>query len=432
MRTNKRFPLVIVVFMIVLAATFIAIPNSPADNAMLDTDKRSIVELDQNYDSAMADLAAAGNYNGLPIGEIKSYPADGAKSIAILLPQNHKYPGTEASDAKNDSAEVTQKQIYQILGFLVDRYGIEFVMAEGDLTGEVPADKIANLSEKIQLRQRFSQLVDQAKSRMNSNTDPAIKEKFAAAAEKTLSQVDREIILAGAPYVLKAENKKFSLLGTENKDTYEKCAQVVRNYTYQQDRLSECQQSGNKLAQTNNQIATGGSDIASILSKLAGKSASAAGISDMLSNILSGNRFPTVLNAVAKIATANNDTELTGVIDELSSTYSEMQAPNEKVSELNSLPARAQNPYQGISDIDQLNGMIDDSEQKIQELVIDKRNVETAANFAQAVNSRGEKVGVIQYGAGHEEGLVRELNKLAITVVVVKPKEVSRREQAGE
>ena len=122
--------------------------------------------------AAIATDASA--YGDLPVGEVTAHEVARPIGTAILIPQNHQYPGSKAADAQNDSAEKTQKEIYEVLKRLHQENGVDFMMAEGDLTGDVPAAKITELTEKIALRDEFAGKIKKLKEQIQSPQNPPI------------------------------------------------------------------------------------------------------------------------------------------------------------------------------------------------------------------------------------------------------------------
>jgi hypothetical protein len=45
--------------------------------------------------------------------------------------------------------------------------------------------------------------------------------------------------------------------------------------------------------------------------------------------------------------------------------------------------------------------------------------------MATLLKDQKEKIGILQFGAGHEEGLIDEFNKIGITVITVTPDRVN-------
>jgi len=263
----------------------------------------------------------------LPIGSVYSSNVENSKGTAVLFPQTHRYPGTEPNDPVNNNAQIAQEQIYKIMSYLARNEGIDFMMAEGDLYGPVPEDKIDQLSQKIALRDRLA---------------PSLGKGFLYGLTQLL---EREIALAGAPYQLKARDKDLILYGAENEATYNYSADIVRNYVYLNDRR--------------NQLENGTPQYNSIASRMANPSQT-------------------------------------------------------------SIPSRTNNPYLDINSLDQINSLIKQNEGKMNDVVLNQRNRETAQNFAKALSEENKNAGIIEFGAEHEKGLVQELNKAGISVIVIK------------
>ncbi|MDP3697792.1 MAG: hypothetical protein Q8R55_07335 [Candidatus Taylorbacteria bacterium] len=67
-------------------------------------------------------------------------------------------------------------------------------------------------------------------------------------------------------------------------------------------------------------------------------------------------------------------------------------------------------------------------EKKIQDVVVDRRNKEAAKNFARTLQETDKRIGIIQFGAGHTAGLIKELNRQGISVIVVTTDEAAKRQ----
>jgi nucleoside-diphosphate-sugar epimerase len=57
---------------------------------------------------------------------------------------------------------------------------------------------------------------------------------------------------------------------------------------------------------------------------------------------------------------------------------------------------------------------------------IDNLSMGSRENFADAMKEKGIKAGVLQFGAGHKDGLIKELNKRGISVIVITPLELAK------
>lgn len=260
--------------------------------------------------------------SSLPVASTYASNVDNPKGTAILIPQIHRYPGSNVTDPLNDNAESAQKEAYQIMSYLTQNDNINLIMAEGDLYGPVSQEKINNLAQEINLRNLLAQF------------------NFTS----LVNLLDRDIFLAGAPYILKAKNNDINLYGGETESVYNESANIVRNYVYLTDRKTQLE----------NGIRT----------------------------------------TTSPLALKSNT----------------------------SLPSRENNPYESINSVSQIDSLIQQSENQIQNVVVDERNKEAAKNFAKALQENKETTGIIQFGEGHEEGLVKELNNAGISVIVIKSK----------
>ncbi|OGZ29214.1 MAG: hypothetical protein A2427_02960 [Candidatus Nealsonbacteria bacterium RIFOXYC1_FULL_40_7] len=216
---------------------------------------------------------------------------------------------------------------------------------------------------------------------------------FSKSADAYLSLLDREITLAGAASMLKAKNEHVCLYGSEVKKTQDESAEIVRNYIYLEDRKDQL---------------SGNSSKNSALSALQ----IIGGFQDTPEKSLE--------NDIHLMLSCPNFT-LRQEAGELEQMYGKIEGlrSNKTVS---SNPKRTDNPYKNIYSIDKIDLLLSETESDINNVVVVKRNKETAENFARALKENDLNEGIIQFGAGHEEGLVEELNKLGISVITVKVK----------
>jgi len=405
-------------------------------------------------------------YDNLPVGDITVHDADNAWGTVIYLPQNHRYPGTAVSDDVNDSAELTQQEIHSILSYLYDQTGISFMMAEGELYGPVAQEEIDTLARKIELRDTLKTEINgiqQAAS--EGQLDANLVAGLSDQADKAIAALDREIYLRGALHMFKAEQGgQVTLYGTENSDTLADCTTIVRNYIYEQDQLAQCNTasggstgSGLALNSINGSLAEKVSALKSRLQSLGGNGAvlgqlnnffytedqepQLGGLMDMnnIGSLLSlFNQDPlqslsATLGTLETVAQSGSNSDLAAKLSAAADTcqslievHTEEQAPAATTA---SAPSRQDNPYSNITDTDKLENMISDSEQEIQDKVIDQRNREAADNFARALKEQNQTAGFLEFGAGHEDGLIPELNKQGLTVIEIQSKEVVRRQE---
>lgn len=382
---------------------------------------KSLSHFNDHAKAAPINLANSQTYQGLPVGEVKTYQTANAWGSAVFIPQYHKNPGSNPFDKQNDSAAVAQEQIYTILSFLTEKAGLNLVVVEGELAGEVPAEKIAALAQKSEAYKLCVSLLNSLKNELAKNSlDSRAEQQLFQKLDKELASAQREMILEGAPIKLSADGKKITLRGSEDSQTREQAKVLVRDYIYLQDRLGELQNPSQK-----NQVATrplnssydqllslllSGKDKDSTTEQFTELEEKAAGKGkEQLKNLLSQTRR-------AFSALGGSAAEQSGAINLGLLSQTGGQAPS-----------REDNPYQNITSVTQLKKLLSQSEAKIDEVVVKRRNTETAQNFAEALKMEKVNTGILQFGAGHEEGLIAELQKQGLSVIVIKPQEVVKR-----
>ncbi|MCL5666566.1 MAG: hypothetical protein M1383_02250 [Patescibacteria group bacterium] len=367
----------------------------------------------------VAKLSQIGDYSGLPVSKVDYFPVDNAQGTAILLPQFHRDPTTTSTqDPLNDNAQANQEQTLPILRAL-DQNGVSLIMVEGDLAGPVPQDKIDSLKTEIAARDKFETDWKNFKGQLQgSSLNPSVVSSLQASMDQQASAVDRDIIVKyGAPYVLKAEGSDSILVGAEDQATLDKCTDIIRNYVYLQDRLNQVQQGQQPASMPSASIGAANPNIQSLIQQLMG----------------STNTPAAQLAALQYQVNQKGDTSLSqslqGLEQDLSNVQNSMQAATAAAvsssAGSSTAPSRANNPYSNISDPAVLQNMLNQSQQDINQWVIGERNKEAAQNFAQALKTYGKSVGAIQFGAGHEDGLVSELNKQNLNVIVITTNEVA-------
>lgn len=271
-------------------------------------------------------------YKDLPVGDLDVHEADNSWATVVFFPQYHKAPGSSVKNKKNDKAEVTQNEIYEIIKSIMNRVPIKLVMVEGKLKGEVPKVEKEKVKKKIE---DLKKLKDKPKN------------------DKKVTEKKRELSLVGAPIKLWAEGKEMILVGSENKKTLDESREIVKEHLYLQEQLS-------------------------------------------------------------------------GKTSGLEKSFSDETV--KKLKKLKDLKAKMKDKKKSgkTENKENLKEKMKKNEEKIQDVIIDKRNKETAENFAQALKKYDENAGILEFGAGHEAGLIKEFNRLGIDVIVIKTTEVER------
>lgn len=378
--------------------------------------------------------------------QVQSYPVQNSKGTVILIPQLHLYPGSSPSDKTNDNAVVAQNQIAQIITDLNKKYGVNMVMVEGELAGPVSDQKINDEKDKINEIQSLTQDISQLqKDAPADNLNSGLIDSTVKSLQDQVSQAQRAVVLFGAPFELKAQGMNLDLYGAETKSTYDASANLVRQYLYLQDRINQLQQSPAGLSSNGlgslgvgSNLGSGGSIQNMILQMLTAKQRSigtgnnsdSQGIYQMLSQYMgSGNSLQKSLAYLSSSASQQNDSSLANLVSSISGTLTDLQKPI--VPPNTNAPSRADNPYANITNVNTLQQMLKDTENKMNDLVLNQRSLEATKNFAAALKDGHASAGILTFGAGHEDSLVKDFNNEGISVIVITPQEVAASAQAS-
>lgn len=382
-------------------------PDPPEKNTLIQS--RPSVNQTTRVDGILLEtIANPRTYSGLPVESSTLYNTTSSRGVAILIPQSHRYPGSEVEDSINDTAMVVQNNIYKLLSFLTHTFSITTIMAEGDPYGPVDPAKLSRIAEQNQSDVILGSSVQALQSEV------AKDERLMRFSKDLVNQstavhnsTSRALILEGAPYKLKAEGANITLYGSENMETVEEGKLVVRDYIYLQDRLAALSQEteAEQLAPQN--------DLASIQALM-----------NILSPAQPTDRLLKTLNSLERVLTTNPKDTVQSLISSTRQSLERMtealKAPNNQQEEI--APSRSNNPYANETNRTALEEKRQVLEAKITDVVVNKRNEETAEHFSQMLEAERTQIAILQYGAGHEAGLVEELQERAISVVVIRPK----------
>jgi hypothetical protein len=342
---------------------------------------------------SLGDIKRLANPN---IGKVDYYPIQNSKGTVILIPQQHQNPGTDPSDPINDLAVATQKEIYGILKDLTGKLNINVVMAEGDMFGAVPDNKIKYLTNLISLHARLASSIDALQKDGDPITDQLLNDL------RTYERsIEREITLTGAPYDLKAEGNSLVIYGIENKNTFDRSATLVRNYVYLLDRKQQL------TSGTKNQMGAGLTK--AIVYPPTQSLDPAAAIIQKISF------FPSFILTKATNAALSDIGGVLSKIQQLKAVQNTNAA---------ALPSRSANPYSSLTSAAEVDKLIEQNNADIQKTIIDQRNIDTADNCLQVLTEKNTPSLILQLGAGHEEGIVKDLNAKGLSVIVITPRSV--------
>jgi len=347
------------------------------------------------------------------VGRVEEHSVSDPAGQAILVLQKHQHPGSDSGDKINDAARQTQEQILDIVSTLHNKKGVDIIMNEGIVYGQGAQEKMNEVSREIELRNKFASALDKLKGAESSSL--GIMDSLAQSGKEFLDRMDRAIILEGAPYVLKAQEKDddLRLYGAENRETRQKSAQIVRKYVYLQD------------AQNRN----GGSS--GILEMLSRKKSAELGQSFSLKSLLEAQSsrgasgMEQELKLARRLCSFLGSKEAEEAIMNLNRVYEKINnfKSGNGDQEEKDLPSRSDNPYLSRSP-QELQELMAETERQMEDWVIEQRNVDTAENFLRVIKQSKEDAGIIQFGAGHKEGLIQELKKRNISVTVITPSRV--------
>lgn len=380
----------------------------------------------------------------LPIASVEIASDADDQGVVVFLPQYHRYPGSKVEDKRNDPGFAAQQELYAILKQTVEDAGIDTVFVEGEYVGAVADTNRDELSQRIVDLKTFEGQLAQAKTVLGPYMSPEDLERLLAQAEATADHARRGIVLEGGPEKLWAEGADIVLYGTENAETREASAELVRQHVYLQDRMRQMTKTGSRYGSASQLFELFSDDLRTVLLQrlLSRQDTPGVSSSDQLHQLLTrlgyGAQESSPAQALSMLeevkAGLPADSAEAGVFVETfkGSWEALLHEPRVNSGTTSKIPARTDNPYQHIEDKDELRRLMQDNERQIEEVVVERRNGETAETVAQTMRDQGEEVVVLQFGAGHEDGLVQALRAQNLSVVTVTPQVVAEGRQVRE
>lgn len=345
--------------------------------------------------------------SALPLTSATLHEVKNPRGIALYIPQVHQNPGSQAADRVNDDAALAQTEIASILRYLTDLEGVRLVMAEGDVYGPVSAKTLDDLRQRREAREELVQETGKLEallSRHASPVDEAEARHLLLRLKEAIADADRELLLHGAPYLLKAEGSRFMLYGAETAETFAKSAELVRNNIFLADRLAEV--GGNRP------LAALGRSTQNFQIRPPTRDGREASLAEELESF-------------RREAAAGGADDVAVLCDTIRETLQKLTAPLPQRGGAGEPPLRSANPYREIQNASLLRLLLAKSNREIESTVVDQRNRDTAENFARALEAEHETVGIVAFGAGHESGLVPALMEQGLSVIVVTPQAVA-------
>lgn len=396
-------PIVVFSFLSLVALGLVVYGINPKIN--LGLSNNSIPSLLSRPKAQTINLTSIESYKNLPVAKVLTNNVDDAWGTVIFLPQYHKSSVNKSNDNINNIAAQTQKELYQILNYLVNNAGIDFTMIEGNLFGEVPTLQIAKLADKIEKRNQLLALYEKLKKALNKNSvNPSLEKELLETINATIARVDKDIILSGAPRKLKAEGNNIILYGAEDKQLHEKGLEIFQDYSYLSERVKQ------------------------LSSKNKPQKKETSKITKLVFN--KSSEF-TEFNTLELQAQSQGKYEIVALLKQAEQALNAITGNDSKIQKISSSKKasskeedKEKNPYQNITNEKELRKKLADAQKGMQEVIINERNVQTAKNFADALRKENKSIGVLQFGAGHEKGLINELNRQGLSVITIKPQEV--------
>lgn len=375
-------------------------------------------------------LSDVSTFNNLPVASVESYPVAQPKGTVILIPQTHLNPASSPSDPINNNAQVAQDQISQIEQFLVTKGKVPMIMVEGETTGVVPQSHLTPLVNEIKSRDEFLTQYTKLKADLAKN-NVANADQLLSPIENDLNTVNRDILLKGAAQNIKVKDNNVILVGAENAATLNEAKPLVRDYVYIQDRISSIQAQQNPAATNPN----GAAPAVGAQTLQQTTPTSPGSLQTLLATLLPQLMKPSAstsfrfLSQVEQQAPSISEdvTKTQASFNAMHDAYTTAQQPVQSTNQSPTpQPTRADNPYNSITDLSTLQNMLTTSEAKLEKVVVDQRNQEIAQNLAQTLTQFNTKQAILQLGAGHKDGIVQQLNKQNLSVIVVTPTEVAQ------
>ncbi|MDO8425723.1 MAG: hypothetical protein Q7T01_04420 [bacterium] len=340
--------------------------------------------------------------------------------IVVVLLQRHQSPGTDADNAVNDVAAITQRELAAIMRDLVETYGISNVLVEGQQVG---ATHVARTERALaDVRREAAQLTALDATVRVMSASPAVPSALRAAlttsADAFRADADRALLLRGAAFSAYAQGTELAVMGAETPATYEQSAAIVVDYMHLTARLAELASPAKRARQriTRDNSSSG---IAALRGMMDAAFHAPASSREAVPQL------PDVLQRIAAQTTDPQIREHVRRAQDMLAQYARRPANERAASADTRRPSLARNPYARSSDARALTQRLDRVEVAMERTVVAQRNADAATNFHAMLDAADATVGMLQFGAGHEEGLVAELLARGMIVLAVTPKSIA-------
>lgn len=402
---QRKIPAIVTACLLLGIFLTIGIVKSP-DRSIAGTNLGKIISASVNSNTP--------DTKNLNFKNVQRFEVPNAKSTVVYIPQLHKEPTSNASDATNDKALMVQKEIAGMLETLVKDNHIKYVMDETDLYGPMPQDKVQNVkagfSDIDKVRADVRTVIDHYhKDGGSVETADAVQKS----ADQKINSFERNIYLTGGAAVLAAKDSNAHVYGSQNPATINEAKVELQNIMYMEQRISYLE------PQDSNTNTTGSSG----MSLSSNSQSSVASILSMLGNSNSGSSGSSI-QPIIDFAKKNNDT---GLMDDVNKTMTDSEVFTSGRSYETALSVDASttqvpaNPYQNETNLPKLKQEYQTAYDKFMKLAKDQRSQEVSNNIDRMMQENGQDTSVLVFGMQHKDQLVSALNKKGINVIVITP-----------
>jgi hypothetical protein len=288
---------------------------------------------------------------------VQKFEVANPKATVVYFPQIHKDPTTQPSDPKNNQASVAQKEIYNDLEKLNNKYGVSYVMDETDLYGPMPADKVTKIKNGFADIQTFQDSVNKtADHYLADGGSPDVANKFKDDASKAIAAYERNLYLTGSAAVLAAKEPKAHVYGSQVESTLNESKKELEDMVYLEQRINQLQ----GATASNPLMRSGGITMEQLSSALSNRNSSS----------LNSNMFGSISN----FAKQKGDQELVSDLGDAQSKLGNLSTKKsfEAAPKFSDVP-HTSNPYATSNNLNSLKAQYQVATQKFMTIAKDRR-----------------------------------------------------------
>lgn len=408
--SRSVFALTLTIALLFTIAGVHAIQATPADSGGR-TQQTSEADVDAVWEQDF--------FSGLPVADVNRHQTNDSRGTVVLIPQYHQTPDAISEPGANRRAARTQQETVPIINHLMTA-GVETVFVEGEPEHQTATTRdVGYATELTKLSDRFEDNLDRFRSELDENAPASVVERVSEHGNEALTRTERKVQLMGAPLAIKARGSNLTVIGTENEALLEESRHLIQHRYFLRDRLARVTPAN--AVQTNASTTSDGADASSTRKLIS-----------LLEESEESSSFPHLLSRLENDPAVSGNDSRKRIIQQLRRQWTLLQMPQpaEPASadspDSAELPDRDNNPYSHITDPAKLRNLKEQNEQQLQNVVVDERDQHTAEVVTSSMEKRDLSVAMLQFGAGHTEGLTQQLRHHGFSVVVVTPDTVGR------